>query len=194
MPNLSKLFPLVHDGARAMIFVDGENLACRYKAMRGGTPASELMQGWHIPDVAVWAPEISGTDPNSINWTRVLRRYYFTAQTGDADKLAETVDWLKAHDIDAPYVFKRTKERSSKQVDISLCVAMLSHATRRHLEIAILVAGDEDYVPLVRAVQREGVRVHLWSLSSGLDPQLRRAADFYGDLDPFLEVGKSVKD
>jgi hypothetical protein len=46
--------------------------------------------------------------------------------------------------------------------------------------------SDEDYIPLVRAVQFEGARVHIWFVSNGLSPKLRHVADHFVDLDEFL--------
>jgi len=34
------------------------------------------------------------------------------------------------------------------------------------------LAGDEDYVPLVEAVQREGLLVYVWFVPDGLSPKL----------------------
>jgi uncharacterized LabA/DUF88 family protein len=181
-----ELYPFVHDGARAMVFVDGENLAMRYGDMLGGVPPLAKVQGWYRPGVAVWAQELSPS--NSSISTRVIRKYYFTSEQGTDEKRTETVDWLKARGFEIPHVFRRDKERGSKQVDISLSVAMLVHAARHHYEIAVLVAGDEDYVPLVRAVQAEGKRVHVWFVSNGLDPKLRREADYFVDLDGYFGV------
>jgi uncharacterized LabA/DUF88 family protein len=67
-------------------------------------------------------------------------------------------------------------------VDISLSVEMLQHAHRRNLAVAILVARDEDYVPLVDAVIAEGARVVLWFFGDGLSTTLKRRVDLYFDL------------
>jgi uncharacterized LabA/DUF88 family protein len=83
-------------------------------------------------------------------------------------------------------VFRKTKGRGSKRVDITLTTEMLSHAARRNYETAVLVAGDEDYVPLVTAVQGEGRRVVLWFLADGLSPALRRAADHFVNIEDVL--------
>lgn len=87
--------------------------------------------------------------------------------------------------IEAPRVFKKEGDRS-KGVDISLATDMLINATRKHYDIGVLVAGDGDYVPLVRAVQGDGARVIVWSVSSGLNPALVHAADDFADLDGWL--------
>jgi uncharacterized LabA/DUF88 family protein len=65
---------------------------------------------------------------------------------------------------------------------------MLTHASRKHYDIAVLVAGDADYVPLVRAVKSEGPRVHVWFVSNGLSPVLRREADYFVNIDGYFGV------
>lgn len=47
----------------------------------------------------------------------------------------------------------------------------------------MLVTGNEDYVPLVEAVEAEGCRVVLWSFEKGLSASLRRAVDHYFNLE-----------
>src|SRR5215467_12367049 len=69
---------------------------------------------------------------------------------------------LKSRGIESPHVFKRTKSRGSKRVDISLSTAMLLNACRKNYDVVILIAGDEDYLPLVEAVKAEGRIVLLW--------------------------------
>jgi uncharacterized LabA/DUF88 family protein len=59
---------------------------------------------------------------------------------------------------------------------------MLLNACRKHCNVAVLVAGDEDYVPLVQAAQREGVLVYVWFVPDGLSPKLEHAADSYSDI------------
>ena len=59
---------------------------------------------------------------------------------------------------------------------------MLLAACRKHCNIAVLVAGDEDYVPLVEAVRRDGLLVYVWFVPDGVSPKLARAADRYSDI------------
>jgi uncharacterized LabA/DUF88 family protein len=176
------LLPRVCEGARAMIFVDGENLAIRYQCALSGRAARPEVQ--HEPDVFVWSPALH---PQATSGTPdVIRKYYYTAVKGDDDRIAKIEDDLKTLGFETPRVFKKQKDRGSKQVDISLATDMLVHATRKHYDVAVLVAGDEDYIPLVRAVQFEGARVHIWFVSNGLSPRLRRVADHFVDLNEFL--------
>lgn len=181
------LYPFIIENARAMVFVDGENLAIRYGAMAKGQAAPQHLSIRYQPDIAVWAQALSPV-ASSLSGTRVIRKYYYTSVQGDDDKLVSTEDWLKNIGFEAPRVFKKTKTKGSKRVDISLATDMLSHVFRRHYEIAVLVAGDEDYVPLIQAVKAEGARVHVWFVSDGLSPRLRREADYFVNLDGYFGI------
>ena len=179
---MSELFPYTWDLARAMIFVDGENLAIRYGAMlkeRKESPRSDIVC---VPNILAWSTLLNPRHGTPA----VMRKYYYTSVQGDRDKVKEIEEKLKDVGIETPRVFKKTKDKGSKGVDIALSTDMLLHATRKHYDVAVLVAGDEDYVPLVRAVQGEGARVYVWFISNGLSPALRMVADCYVNLDEFL--------
>jgi uncharacterized LabA/DUF88 family protein len=167
--------------AKVMIFVDGENLAMRYKAMiENGQPTQPHVQ--HEPDVFVWT-DFANLKHHSR--CQVIRRYYYTCAQGDDEKL-EKLTGLKVVGIEAPFVFKEEKGRKSKQVDISLATDMLTHAFRKNYDMAVLVAGDEDYIPLVKAVMSEGRRVVLWFVQDGLSSKLVNTVDYCFDLGTVL--------
>jgi uncharacterized LabA/DUF88 family protein len=107
-------------------------------------------------------------------------------RSGDHPAVTDVEQTLKRIGIETPRVFRKERGKRSKRVDITLTTDMLLHATRKHFELAVLVAGDEDYVPLVKAVQGEGARVAVWFVSDGLSEALRFAADDFVDLDQFL--------
>ena len=50
--------PLFHT-VSVMLFVDGENLAIRYKNMLNGKPSEDHIV--HVPDVLVWSSELNLT-------------------------------------------------------------------------------------------------------------------------------------
>jgi len=162
--------------ARVMMFIDGENLAIRYKACLGvDAPVSHVQ---YIPDVMVWSPHATRIrGPQDF-----IRRYYYTSALGADDYRNDIEEQLKKLGIEAPRVFPRNKDGRSKGVDITLATDMLTHAHRKNFDIAILITGDGDYVPLVEAVKREGCRVVLWALERGLSPALKKAADHYWDI------------
>jgi len=179
---MSLIIPYTCDLTKAMMFVDGENLAIRYGSMLQARTHPVSSDHLHISNVAVWSTNLNPTQ----NTPAMIRKYYYTAVQGDHPKVNEVELNLKEFGIETPRVFKKEKGKPSKRVDITLAIDMLTHAADKHYDIAILVAGDEDYVPLVEAVQRKGTRVGLGFLSDGLSPALRHAADFFMDLDPFL--------
>jgi hypothetical protein len=173
--------PNMQQATRAMMFVDGENLAIRYGEMLGQkVPESHVT---YLPDVFVWSHHANISEHVACE---VVRRHYYTAVQGDDVKIESVEEQLKALGIEAPRVFKKPKGRRSKRVDISLATDMLSHAHRKNYDLAILVGGDEDYVPLIDAVAAEGRRVVVWALESGLSPALARRADHLFDLGQIL--------
>ena len=172
--------PLARVETRVMMFVDGENLAIRYKDELGQRQQADHV--YCVPDVLVWSRFAS----RSSGPQQFIRRHYYTSARGDTDAREEIELKLKELGIEAPRVFPRRKSGRSKRVDISLATEMLQHAHRDNYDIAILVGGDEDYVPLVEAVKSEGKRVALWALPSGLSPALRKASDHYWDIGELL--------
>ena len=159
-----------------MVFVDGENFAMAFKRHLGQRPLPE--ESHYEPDVFYWGARIGLI----CSVAQVVRIHYYTSVKGGPERLDEVADSLKAAGIEAPRVFKRYKERGSKRVDITLATEMLGHAHRDNYEIAVLIAGDEDYVPLVEAVQREGPQVSVWFFEESVNPTLRRCADSFHDL------------
>src|SRR5437763_4858767 len=146
-----------HAGAKAMMFVDGENLAIRFGQILGEN--SEQPHVVFERNVYVWTrfANIRGHTA-----CEIVRRHFYTSVQGDDPKLSTVEDALKDVGIEAPRVFKKEKGKPAKRVDIQLTTEMIGHAPRSNYDIAILVAGDEDYATLVEAVQREGKRVVLW--------------------------------
>lgn len=166
---------------KAMVFVDGENLSIRYKEELGtNSPSAHII---YQPDVYVWSNTFNRVYEDS---HILIRTHYYTSVTGDDDKVNEVIDILKSNRINSPRVFKKLKGFRSKKVDISLATEMLAHAHRNNYELAILIAGDADYIPLVEAVRDEGKNVVLWFLESGLSKELQRTVDHYININKLL--------
>jgi uncharacterized LabA/DUF88 family protein len=181
---MTHLIPYTCDLAKAMIFVDGENLAIRYgNILKAGKAHAPRADTRYRENILVWSPFLNGEGHGT---PAVMRKYYYTAVQGDQPALADVEKQLKEVGIESPRVFKKDKGKGSKRVDITLATDMLLHATRKHYDVAVLVAGDEDYIPLIKAVQGEGARVIVWFVPDGLSPALYQAADDYLDLEPLL--------
>lgn len=82
-------------------------------------------------------------------------------------------------------MFKRPQNaRASKGVDIALTIDMLRGAYMGLYDVAVLVTGDADYIPVVREVQRLGKNVYLIAFDhpeGGLNSELRLASDQFFD-------------
>ena len=175
-----------------MMFVDGENFTMSFQRL-AQEQNLDLTEGTHYTRNAfVWAPSHQATVPFTQLWSMTYqnviatRAYFYTSLTGDEpalDALREKI-WAKGF---TPQVFKRPpKDRPSKGVDIALARDMLGHSFEDHMDLAVLVAGDADYLPLVEEVKRKGKRVMLafFGNSTSLSPHLRRAADAFADVEP----------
>jgi hypothetical protein len=175
-----------------MLFVDGENLTLRAQALVASMAKFSLPPGpLYREDVFVWLPrtacEHGAADLSIFHDVHLggppLRSIYYTSLVGDEETLQKVRTDLWTLEFQ-PEVFKKTaRDQKAKGVDISLTKDMLSHAFLDNYDIAVLVAGDGDYVPLVQEIKRLGKRVHLcFFAGQGLNPNLKLAADHFADL------------
>ena len=172
---------LIRNPHRIMIFIDGENAANGYQRLLQSQGLSPDKHALHIEDVAFWPAMLKCSRDNLSDG--IKRIYCFTSAPGSQDERHGIEDKIKAYRIESPHVFHRPRGRRSKRVDISLATEMLLQGTRDNYDVAVLVTGDEDFVPVVEAVKSLGKIVVLWSFSEGLSTALRRAADHFADFD-----------
>jgi uncharacterized LabA/DUF88 family protein len=81
------------------------------------------------------------------------------------------------------------RPKRQKAVDNLLTVDMLTGAFDRLFQVALLVAGDADYVPAVEEVRRRGVWVAVAAVEGHFADTLRRAADRVVPIGPRTEAG-----
>jgi uncharacterized LabA/DUF88 family protein len=175
---------------RMMIFADGENLSLRYKSMlkKGYEPHENMV---HIPDVLVWSSWCSGL----IGLHEVIRANYYTSAVGDENFIDSIKERIKKTKYEkhrdsplpnwlTPIVFKKSKKSvSCKGVDIQICVDVLTHVYRDNVDSVLILSGDGDYVPLIKAVLQAGKQVYLAAFSDGLNKNLTYIADEFYCLD-----------
>jgi len=176
--------------SRWMLFVDGENLTIRGQEIaRNRSSDYELTQGdLYERDVFLWFARIPPTSswvPGSwaIYQHKGIRAHYYTSVTGDDPKILAVRESLRNIGFQ-PEVFKKDSQQvKAKGVDVALTKDMLSHAFLHNYDAAVLIAGDGDYVPLIREVQRLGKLVFVaFFLSNGMHRELRLAAAGIHDL------------
>ena len=85
----------------------------------------------------------------------------FTSKDATPDQLKRDRD--RYHDmmhagVDPKYL-PMSQKHGEKGVDVALAVDALQVGLGRMIDVAVLVTGDGDFVPLVRALNKQGVRV-----------------------------------
>ncbi|HEY7525073.1 MAG TPA: NYN domain-containing protein, partial [Candidatus Limnocylindrales bacterium] len=76
-------------------------------------------------------------------------------------------------------------------LDIELVVDMMK--TARNLDIAIVVSGDGDFAPAIRAVQELGVRVEVISFRGNTSSDLMDVADQFTDITQLAKVERGSR-
>ncbi|MCK0169377.1 NYN domain-containing protein [Jannaschia sp. S6380] len=164
---------------RLALFIDGANLYAAAKALSFDIDYRLLRQEF-------------------VRRGKLLRAYYYTAlmDSEEYSPIRPLVDWLQYNGF--TMVTKPAKEYTDSQgrrkvkgnMDIELTVDALH--TAEHVDHIVLFSGDGDFLPLVAALQRKGVRVSvcstLRSQPSMISDDLRRQADNFIELDELREV------
>jgi uncharacterized LabA/DUF88 family protein len=102
--------------------------------------------------------------------------------------------WQKVRDADFEVeTFERsTFTNREKQVDIALSTRMMEDSFKymkaTNGDIAVLAAGDGDFVPTIRSLQSRELGVRVVSWSHAASRQLREAADEFIELDPHFDM------
>jgi uncharacterized LabA/DUF88 family protein len=140
--------------------------------------ANELVQSWAA---------IRTTPTNAV----LGRTVYFDARPEEGEEDPERAEYWRAietlEDVELGFGALRSLKRQPRQkgVDALIAVSMLVGAFSGLFDIAILVAADADFIPVVEEVRRRGVMVAVAARPSAqsLSDDLRRIADRFIDLD-----------
>lgn len=180
--------------ARWMMFVDGENWSIQGREHARGAGV-EIPEGpLHIPDVFLWRhrsrPRDAGLFPASVRAELEpigARSYFYTTVTNEptTEHIDEVRGVIRRAGFE-PRVFKKERREKRRAVDISLAVDMLGHAHNDHFDVAVLLAGDGDYVPLVEQVKRLGKRVWVAFFDDVAHQEMKLVPDLYLTLTDWL--------
>jgi uncharacterized LabA/DUF88 family protein len=153
---------------RWMLFVDGENLTLRAQKLASDKGVSLQEGADYRKNTFVWMPGVKPTvaitnthdSPIKVQ-DHAVRAYYYTSLTGDEPQVLSVRQALRSLGFH-PEVFKKVRaQEKAKGVDIALTKDFLSHAFLNNYDVAVLVAGDGDYVPLITEVKRLGKIVYV---------------------------------
>ncbi len=188
--------PVSHPGApidphlrRWMLFVDGENFTLQAQKL-AEREACKLEEGrFFLRNVFVWLPDTHARRLPEILHEPLqetgVRAYYYTSLQGDDQRIGTAREALWRLGFD-PKVFRKPSGTRAKGVDISLTLDVVNHAHYDHYDVAVLIAGDGDYLPLVDQVKRLGKGVVISFFEGeglGLNPDLLLACDTFVPLD-----------
>ncbi len=81
-----------------------------------------------------------------------------------------------------------------KGVDTLIAVDMVAGAYSKLFDIAVLVAGDADFVPVIEEVKRRGVMVAIAGRPSSTSSELRAAADRFIEIPPHAQWLEAMRD
>jgi uncharacterized LabA/DUF88 family protein len=158
-------------GKNVAVFVDVANIFYAAKAAGVDIDYVTLLKAGSAGRDLVRAYAYTGLDPdneNQRNFHEFLRRHGYKVVSKDIRKYGDGK--VKAN------------------LDIELVVDMMK--TARNLDVAIVVSGDGDFAPAIRAVQEMGVRVEVVSFRGNTSSDLMDVADLFTDITQIAKVEK----
>jgi uncharacterized LabA/DUF88 family protein len=105
--------------------------------------------------------------PKNVSF-ELIRTYYYDAQISEKEdrkkyreinKNMERVEYIPGFDVRLGTLKKTKDGYRQKGVDTLIAIDMLSKAYENHYDMAVLVAGDEDFLEVVKSVKNTGKRV-----------------------------------
>ncbi|MCI0345431.1 MAG: NYN domain-containing protein, partial [Chloroflexi bacterium] len=158
-------------GKNVAVFVDVANIFYAAKAA-----------GVDIDYVTLLKSATAGRD--------LVRAYAYTGLDPDNENQRNFHDFLRRHGykVVSKDIRKYGDGKVKANLDIELVVDMLK--TARNLDIAIVISGDGDFAPAIRAVQEMGVRVEVISFRGNTSSDLIDVADQFSDIAALAKVEK----
>lgn len=158
-------------GKNVAVFVDVANIFYAAKAAGVDIDYVTLLKAATAGRDFVRAYAYTGLDPeneNQRNFHSFLARHGYKVVSKDIRKYGDGK--VKAN------------------LDIELVVDMMK--TARNLDVAVVISGDGDFAPAIRAVQEMGVRVEVISFRGNTSSDLIEVADLFTDIAAIAKVEK----
>ncbi len=161
-------------GKNVAVFVDVANIFYAAKAA-----------GVDIDYVTLLKSATAGRD--------LVRAYAYTGLDPDNENQRNFHDFLRRsnYKVVSKDIRKYGDGKVKANLDIELVVDMMK--TARNLDIAIVVSGDGDFAPAIRAVQEMGVRCEVISFRGNTSSDLIEVADQFTDIIQLARVEKGSR-
>jgi uncharacterized LabA/DUF88 family protein len=158
-------------GKNVAVFVDVANIFYAAKAA-----------GVDIDYVTLLKSAIAGRD--------FVRAYAYTGLDPDNENQRNFHSFLARHSykVVSKDIRKYGDGKVKANLDIELVVDLMK--TARNLDVAIIVSGDGDFAPAIRAVQEMGVRCEVISFRGNTSSDLIEVADLFTDITQIAKVEK----
>ncbi len=164
---------------RVMVFIDGSNL---YHSLKGIFKRTDI-------DMGKLAAKL-------LEKRRLIRVYYYNARVGrkeEPDRFQRQLAFFNSVSS-TPYFELRlgrlvyqnwpNSPPYEKGVDVQLATDLLTHNFKNNYDVAILVAGDSDYVGAIQAVKDNGKNVEVALFGKErTSRQIREVADRVVEMD-----------
>jgi uncharacterized LabA/DUF88 family protein len=120
----------------------------------------------------------------------LVRAYAYTGLDPDNENQRNFHDFLRrnGYRVVSKDIRKYGDGKVKANLDIELVIDMMK--TARNLDVAIVVSGDGDFAPAIRAVQEMGVRVEVVSFRGNTSSDLMDVADQFTDITQIAKVEK----
>jgi uncharacterized LabA/DUF88 family protein len=120
----------------------------------------------------------------------LVRAYAYTGLDPDNENQRNFHSFLARHDfrVVSKDIRKYGDGKVKANLDIELVVDMMK--TARNLDVAVVVSGDGDFAPAIRAVQEMGVRCEVISFRGNTSSDLMDVADKFTDITQLAKVEK----
>jgi uncharacterized LabA/DUF88 family protein len=157
------------------VFVDVANL---YYSARG--------QDTDVDYVALLKAATKGRD--------LIRAYAYSGLDPENENQRKFIDFLNKNGYKVVHkdIRKFGDGRVKANLDIELVVDLFRLADR--MDIAVIISGDGDFAPAIRALQDKGVRCEVISFRPNTSSDLIAVADEFIDIMKIIGIGRGAKD
>lgn len=184
---------------RYMVFVDGTNILnwlgrVELAAHDGSTRSLGWRLDQHRPAPQACelvrallkrAPAKLGATYRVLTW---VRWHWFGSYEGGDRSRSDYFAAAKSHEF-MPYLLRK-RSNGEKGVDMALAIELLANSSARNFDVALLLAGDGDYAPLVREARRHGQRIVGLYSKARINPDLSAELDAVIDADALVNTAE----
>lgn len=188
---------------QTLVFIDGENLALRYKEMLANGRVPRPDNVW-VEDAFIWNQRVL----EDHLWN-IKRLSYYTSVVGDEPLVRKVREKIGGTGFKCltdrstsgssyrtgqivPFVRKKSsKSRKESICDIAIAVDVMRACYRDHADTVWIFSGDGDFAALVNEVLHCGKCAYLSAFSSGLNDELPFMVDEFLPLDQHFFLSES---